>query len=73
VQGGFFFHPSAEDLSLGTPGGKKPQQVASPLHPLENRYADQPRSRRLLASTQTELNAMAAAASQGVSRMWKAG
>ena len=33
----------------------------------------QPRRRRLLASTQTELSAIAAAASQGESRMWKCG
>ena len=33
----------------------------------------QPRRRKLLASTQTELSAMAAAAIHGLSRMWKAG
>ncbi len=31
------------------------------------------RSRRLLPSTLTELNAIAAAATHGLSRMWKAG
>jgi hypothetical protein len=35
--------------------------------------ACQRRSRKLFESTQTELKAMAAAASHGVSRMWKAG
>lgn len=34
---------------------------------------DQRRRRRLLARTHTELSAMAAAASHGVSKMWKAG
>jgi hypothetical protein len=40
VQGGFFFHPMDEDLSMGTPVlRKKPLEASGfPLHQLENRY-----------------------------------
>jgi hypothetical protein len=40
VQGGFFFHPSDKDPSLGTPDGKKPLEGgASGLQQLWNRYS----------------------------------
>jgi hypothetical protein len=40
VGGGFFFHPSDEDLSPGTPEWKKPLSCnGRPLQQLENRYS----------------------------------
>src|ERR1035437_3088545 len=43
VQGGFYFHPSDEDLSLGTPERKKPlSRCGYPLQQLENRYTGSP-------------------------------
>jgi hypothetical protein len=39
VQSGFYFHPTDEDLSAGTPERKKPLEGRGfPLHQLENRY-----------------------------------
>ncbi len=45
------------------------------LHPAAIAYPENrhPRNRRLLASTVTELKAMAAAATHGLRRMWKLG
>src|ERR1035437_4600321 len=40
VQGGFYFHPSDENLSLGTPERKKPLSGSGfPPQQLENRYS----------------------------------
>jgi hypothetical protein len=32
VQGGFYFHPSDEDLSPGTPERKNPLELALPVY-----------------------------------------
>ena len=40
VRGGFFFHPSDEDLSPGTPERKKPlESNGFGVHQLENSYS----------------------------------
>jgi hypothetical protein len=42
VQGGFYFHPSDKDLSLGTPERKKPLELRVPVKSrIENAVREQ--------------------------------